>query len=58
MTQPFDANRLSTADALPVAEQIQTLARLGRAAFTVSANGFLVYRTGGSVGQAAQLAWF
>jgi Tol biopolymer transport system component len=58
MAQPFDANRLSTtADAVPVAEQIQTMSGPGRAAFTVSANGFLVYRAG-SGGQIVQLAWF
>jgi hypothetical protein len=54
----FSRGHLSTtADAVPVAEQIQTMAGLGRAAFTVSANGFLVYRTA-RLGQIAQLAWF
>jgi Tol biopolymer transport system component len=58
MAQPFDANRLSTtADAVTVAEQIQTMSNLGRAVFTVSANGFLVYRTG-SLEPTVQLAWF
>jgi Tol biopolymer transport system component/predicted Ser/Thr protein kinase len=59
MAQPFDTNRLSTTtDAVTVAEQIQTMpGSLGRAVFSVSANGFLVYRTA-PLGQTVQLAWF
>ena len=59
MAQPFDAQRLTaTAEAVPVAEQIETVlnsARVG--AFSVSATGLLVYRQGaGSRGMV--LTWF
>jgi Tol biopolymer transport system component len=58
MAQPFDTKRLAaTADAVPVAEQIQTLANAGRGVFSVSENGSLIYRTGTTVG-GAQLVWF
>jgi Tol biopolymer transport system component len=57
MAQPFDDKSLSTtADAVPVAEQIQTMPGLGRRVFTVFADGSLVYRTG--AGLSTQLAWF
>ena len=58
MAQPFDTTRLvTTADASPVAEQIQTPRGLLRGVFSVSATGFLVYRTGGPIA-GDQLAWF
>ena len=58
MAQPFDPNRLAaTGDAVPIAEQVQTLANVGRGVFSVSENGVLVYRTGNTVG-GVQLAWF
>jgi Tol biopolymer transport system component len=58
MAQPFDAKRLATtAEAVPVAEQVRILPTYWRAAIAVSANGFLVYRSGESAA-GAQLAWF
>jgi eukaryotic-like serine/threonine-protein kinase len=56
MAQPFDAKRLvTTADAIPLAQQIQTLNAVLRGVFSVSENGFLVYSTGAPL--RVQLAW-
>jgi eukaryotic-like serine/threonine-protein kinase len=59
MAQPFDVQRLVTAgEAVPVAEQIETVLNSGRVgAFSVSATGLLVYRQGAGVGGEA-LTWF
>ncbi|MBI4473928.1 MAG: PD40 domain-containing protein, partial [Acidobacteria bacterium] len=58
MAQPFDAARLTlTGDAFPVAENVRTGGGNARAAFSVSENGVLTYRTGGTAGN-NQLAWF
>jgi serine/threonine protein kinase/Tol biopolymer transport system component len=51
MAQPFDADRLAlTGDAFPIAEDVQFNSANGRAAFSVSENGVLAYRTGGALG--------
>jgi Tol biopolymer transport system component len=59
MAQPFDAQRLVlTADAFPVAENIQAFASTTPSGvFSASENGVLVYQTGiGAAG--SQLVWF
>ncbi len=57
MAQPFDAAKLQvTGDALPIAEQVGFNSGNGRAFFSVSDNGVLVYRT--RVFLDTQLAWF
>jgi eukaryotic-like serine/threonine-protein kinase len=55
--QPFDpARRETTGEPVRVAEDVRTFPLNGRSAFSVSANGVLVYRTGATrVG--ATLAW-
>ncbi|MBI1955862.1 MAG: PD40 domain-containing protein, partial [Acidobacteria bacterium] len=58
MAQPFNATRLQlTGEAFPVAAQVYADPTYGSAAFSVSNNGVLVYRTG--VGNfRSQLTWF
>lgn len=57
MAQAFDAAKLQvTGDAFPVAEQVGFNPANGRAFFSVSDNGVLVYRTG--TGAEARIAWF
>jgi eukaryotic-like serine/threonine-protein kinase len=57
MAQPFDADKLQvTGDPFPVAEQVGFNPANGRAFFSVSENGVLVYRT--RVFSDTQLAWF
>ena len=57
MAQAFDAAKLQvTGDAFPVAEQVGVNPANGRAFFSVSDNGVLVYRTG--TGAEARIAWF
>jgi hypothetical protein len=56
MAQPFDADRLAlTGDAFPIAEGVQFNPANDRAAFAVSENGVLAYRTGGAF--SGQFAW-
>lgn len=56
--QPFDEDRLELSDeAVPVAEQVQFDLSFGKAAFSLSENGLLVYQTGTVVG-GRQLVWF
>jgi len=55
--QPFDANRAEfTGAAVPISEEIRTNLICGNAAFAVSANGTLAFRTATS--SAAELLWF
>ena len=55
MAQPFDHRRLQTAgEPVPIAEQVGT--SITRAFFSVSANGVLAYRSGGSAN--TQLTWY
>ena len=58
MAQPFDAGRLQLhGEPFPVVQQVGRLGGLqGSAAFSVSPDGTLAYRTGGGV--KTQLAWF
>lgn len=57
MAQPFDEKRGQlTGEAVPIAESVQR-DRLGRAAFSLSANGALVYRPAAVV-EASMLTWF
>ena len=58
MAQPFDARGAKlSGDAIPIAEQVLTLAGASRGVFTVSENGVLVYQTGASQ-EVSQLKWF
>src|SRR5579863_2359525 len=59
MAQPFDLKRLAnTGEAVPVAEQIQTVLNSGTVGvFSVSETGMLAYRTGMAFG-GLQLTWF
>jgi serine/threonine protein kinase/Tol biopolymer transport system component len=59
MAQPFDLKRLAlTAEAVPVAEQIQQINAPGNiGCFSVSATGLLVYQTGEGAG-GLTLKWF
>lgn len=53
MAQPFDATRLETSgDPFVVAPRVQFLADGGTGIFTASANGLLVYASGGTIGNA------
>jgi eukaryotic-like serine/threonine-protein kinase len=57
MAQPFDANKLEvTGKAFAVMEDVSYDDQNALAHFSVSGNGVLVYRTGGS--QDSQLTWF
>ncbi|HYL34321.1 MAG TPA: protein kinase [Bryobacteraceae bacterium] len=57
MAQPFDVQRLVTsADAVPIVEQIGVPPIALHGLFSVSENGFLVYSTGSATTN--QLAWF
>jgi len=60
MAQPFDAKRIElTGEAFPVAEDVEDSRTTGNAAFTVSTNGSLVYRSGSGSGSGeTRLAWF
>ena len=56
MAQPFDAGRLKLiGEPVPVAEQVGTFGSNGF--FSISANGSLAYRAGGSTAN-RQLTWF
>jgi len=55
--QPFDTTRLATSgEPIPIAEDVRTFPLNGRSAFSISANGVLVYRKG-AVTVARTLAW-
>ena len=57
MAQPFDTDKLElTGEPFPVAEHVAYNPVLGRAAFSVSENGVLAFRTGS--GQIDQPLWF
>jgi hypothetical protein len=58
MAQPFDAGQLKLSGTpIPVAEQVAPTGYLAGAAFSVSNNGVLAYRTGGGDPN-TQLVWF
>jgi hypothetical protein len=57
MAQPFDPERLAlSAEPLPVAEQVMTLANPPMAIFSASQTGVLTYQTGTRIGR--RLTWF
>ncbi|HEU5236336.1 MAG TPA: hypothetical protein VFU37_04295, partial [Pyrinomonadaceae bacterium] len=57
MAQPFDPDKLQlTGDAFPIEGQVGLNPANGRAFFSVSVNGTLIYRTGGA--QQTQVTWF
>jgi Tol biopolymer transport system component len=57
MAQPFDTGRLSiSGDAFPIAERVGTFLPTGKAAFSVSTTGTLVFRT--SSASDTELTWF
>ena len=58
MAQPFDPDKLQlTGDAFPIAGDVGLNTANGRAFFSVSGNGTLIYRTGGGA-QPTQVTWF
>jgi serine/threonine protein kinase len=58
VAQPFDAERLKlTGEKFPIAEGVRTYPPTGAAAFSVSDNGILTYRTGFQ-GDTQELVWF
>ncbi|MDA2938425.1 hypothetical protein MYX75_09205, partial [Acidobacteria bacterium AH-259-A15] len=57
MAQPFDAKKLQiTAEPFPIVEQVGRFASLSFMTFSVSENGVLVYRSGGTAN--STLVWF
>jgi Tol biopolymer transport system component/tRNA A-37 threonylcarbamoyl transferase component Bud32 len=59
MAQRFDANRLAlSGDPFPVAENVRSVVGNGRADFSVSGNGTLVYRKGHFLTQQQRVVWF
>ncbi len=58
MAQPFDAAALkATGEAFPLADPVPDMGNISSAAFTVSTNGILVYRSGGGASQEREIAW-
>jgi eukaryotic-like serine/threonine-protein kinase len=58
MAQSFDAQRLTTTgEVVSLADHVQQLVTNGRAAFGVSTNGLLAYKSG-PIGDIAQLTWY
>jgi eukaryotic-like serine/threonine-protein kinase len=58
VAQPFDAGRLElTGEAFPMAEDVRFNPANGRAAFAVSENGVLAFRTGGTFSGSGQFTW-
>jgi Tol biopolymer transport system component len=59
MAHPFDEKQARlTGDAVPIAEGVDTDMINGRAAFSASANGALIYRSGPTTGGSGRLTWF
>jgi Tol biopolymer transport system component len=59
MAHAFDEKQgRLTGDAVAIAEGVDTDAINGRAAFSVSANGALIYRAGPATGGSGRLTWF
>jgi serine/threonine protein kinase/Tol biopolymer transport system component len=58
VARPFDSRRLEfTGEAFPVAEQVRLFGAGRDAVFSVSANGVLVFQSGGEV-EPSELSWF
>ena len=59
MAHPFDEKQgRLTGDAVAIAEGVDTDTINGRAAFSASANGALIYRSGPATGGSGRLTWF
>ena len=59
MAHPFDEKQgRLTGDAVPIAEGVDTDTINGRAAFSASPNGALIYRSGPATGGSGRLTWF
>ena len=59
MAHPFDEKQgRLTGDAVPIAEGVDTDTINGRAVFSASANGALIYRSGSATGGSGRLTWF
>ncbi len=59
MAHPFDEKQgRLTGAAVPIAEGVDTDTINGRAAFSASANGALIYRSGPATGGSGRLTWF
>ena len=59
MAHPFDEKHARlTGDAAPIAEGIDSDNINARAAFSASANGALIYRSGAATGGSGRLTWF
>ena len=59
MAQPFDAAKArTTAEAVPVTEQVDYFAGIAQGEFSASRNGILVYTTGANSGDNVQLTWY
>ena len=59
MAHPFDEKQgRLTGDAVPIAEGVDSDNINGRAAFSASANGALIYRSGPATGGSGRLTWF
>jgi Tol biopolymer transport system component len=59
MAQPFDsAKAQTTGDAVPVAEQVDTMPGNSQGQFSASQNGVLVYTSGATAAGNVQITWF
>jgi Tol biopolymer transport system component len=59
MAHPFDEKQgRLTGDAVPIAEGVDSDTFTGRAAFSASASGALIYRSGPATGGSGRLTWF
>jgi serine/threonine protein kinase/Tol biopolymer transport system component len=59
MAHPFDEKQgRLTGDAVPIAEGVDNDTINGRAAFSASASGALIYRSGPATGGSGRLTWF
>jgi serine/threonine protein kinase/Tol biopolymer transport system component len=58
MALPFDPAALkATGEAFPLADPVPDMGRIPDAAFTVSANGILIYLSGGGASQEREITW-
>jgi len=58
MALPFDPAALkATGEAFPLADSVPDMGRIPDAAFTVSANGVLIYLSGGDASQEREITW-
>ncbi len=58
MAQPFDAAALkATGEAIPLADPVPDMGNVPYTAFSVSANGILLYLSGGSASKEREITW-